>query len=200
MNTTLFETAHQKLDSNEDISEYLLNFLPEDIVLLERVINAVEALLCRDDLSPVQINSISKVLLGLRRIPLMTPGLDIELGLLNEGEGGSYEYTLVIKEDHFELSSGGFQLFQWGSDSISGPTFEVENHYRTDMNIFDLNWTDIVLEGVKNFRIRIDDTSDDSQLDWANDDGSIFWDWLGENVGWDDHQFRDWMNRNLPSF
>jgi hypothetical protein len=180
MNETLYELARNRLENEEDISNFLLNFEPEDSVLIERVIRAIKAFLTREDLTPAQVNTISKVLFGLYRFPLKTPGLDVELSAYNEGEGGLFGYTLILREEHFELSSGGFERFPGGSDSVSGPTFEVEDHYRTDLNIYDLTWADIVLEGAPNFILEFMDCSDDKQLDWRHDDGSIFWQWLVE--------------------
>jgi hypothetical protein len=154
----------------------------DDATYIGQVIEAVKKLLHRSDLTPQQIVSIGRALHGLNRLPLRTPGLDVHLALVINNESGAESYDLFLSEDRFATESGGYVNSGHGSDSFSGPTFEVESEYRGLEG-----WHFGVLEWPKAFsqldgaELKIEDISDDSLLDWEHPDGSVFWHWIANH-------------------
>ncbi len=180
MATNLYTDIFSKMKHNEDISEALYHFQIEDGYYVERVIKALDILLERNDLTSIQASSIKKIILGLERLPLPTPGLNVRIELSEKGEDGAVEYSICLDENEFMTDSGGFGNGPGGSDSYSGLAFQVGKKFRNcdAWTIFDLSWPDVFAEMSQNAKLSIIDDSDNALLDWDHPDGSIFWEWI----------------------
>lgn len=180
MGADLFSETASRMESDDDISDVLYQFEFEDVYYIQLVKKAIKALLHREDLTPNQVKSIAKMLLGLERLPLQTPGLDLHIGLSEKNEGEVTSYDVYLQECEFRTESGGYVSGPMGSDSISGPTFEVGQRFRSCdlLDIYDLTWPYHFTELSANGKLRIEDDSDDTILDWEHPDGSIFWEWI----------------------
>ncbi len=147
-----------------------------------QVTKAIRSLLDRPDLIPSQIVAIKRTLFGLGRLPLRTPGLDVHLSLVDSINNNSTSYDLYLSSDHFAVTSGGFMDYGFGTDSFSGPTFEVDSVsrvYTCEMSGVE-EWTQIFCE-MKFAELRVEDLSDDNLLDWEHPDGSQFWEWIADH-------------------
>lgn len=173
-----------RMQHGEDISDVLFHFDSDDGIYIYRVTNAIRALLKREDLTARQIASIAKLMLGLERMPLTTPGLDLSIELSEKGEGGAGSYSIELDENEFRTESGGYVNGPMGPDSVSGPTFEVGIKFRySDVSWnFELDWPDIFAEMRHHAKLTIRDESNDALLDWEHPDGSIFWEWIETHI------------------
>lgn len=106
----------------------------------------------------------------------------------------------MISDDHFEINSGSYINSPGGSDSFSGPTFGVEARFRSNMNIYDLSWTDIFQEAARSWALDIYDDSHEELLDWEERDISMFWEWIDGQQDDPDTQFDDWMSDHVPGW
>ena len=147
-----------------------------------RVIEAVRALLQRPKLTPKQITSVGRALHGLERMPLRTPGLDVHLALVIQNDDGAASYDLHLSDERFRTESGGYVKFDYGSDSFSGPTFDVGPDYRDEggWHFGVQEWPDAFSESIHE-KLEIEDNSNDSLLDWEHPDGSEFWQWIADH-------------------
>lgn len=180
MSADLFSETVLRMKSNQDISDVLYQFELEDGCYIQLVIKAVRALLHREDLTANQVHSIAKMLLGLERLPLQTPGLFIRIELSEKFGGEVMSYGVSLSDSEFRTDSGGYVNGPMGSDSISGPTLEVGQCFRSChlLNINDLTWPHHFTELGAHAELRIEDDSDDAILDWEHPNGSIFWNWI----------------------
>jgi len=175
---------------DDDLSNYLLSFQPEDRELCDKLADGVRAMLTRSDLRPLQIASMARLLLGLSRLPLTTPGVDVFVTLHTGTPDDSYAYEIGIKEDQLWLGGGGYIRGPFGGDSYGGWVFEVEEAFHSDPDDAELEWLDEFPDIALNYDIEIQDDSDESQLDWENDDGSAFWSFIESADDLDEEE--DW--------
>lgn len=180
MVANLYTDTLLKKEREGDISEALFHFELDDWSYLECVKKAIRALLRREDLTASQISGISKMVLGLGRMPLRTPGLDLQIVLSRKFEEEASEYSIYLDENRFRTESGGYIVGPMGSDSYSGPTFEVSIDFRNEDGWIFNNpeWPDTFMEICENYDLSVIDLSDNSLLDWDHPDGSIFWEWI----------------------
>jgi len=182
MPNLFFELAREKLYACEDLSDVLFWFDYSDGEYIYQVTEAVKRLFTRKDLTPKKAFSISKLLLGLSRLPFITPGLDVRISLSNRYPTEAVFYAVGLNEHEFITESGGYMDLGYGADSFSGPTFEVGIGFRFLNNIiFGPDWPAMFIEHVEDGELEINDYSKDSELDWDHDDGSEFWDWIRDN-------------------
>ncbi len=159
----LFSHVQEMLADGEDVSEYLFAFDPKDLdrSYVASLAAGVRGLLGRADLAPRQITSLARLLLGLLRLPLPTPGLDVEL----RAEAGGVTACLVaLTEERLYVTR----------DGMATP-FEVDKSYRSDTDAAELAWLDRFAELATSCELAVDDASDDASLDWERHDGSAFW-------------------------
>jgi hypothetical protein len=143
-----------------------------------QVAEAIRSLLNRSDLTPAQIVSVGRVLHGLHRMPLRTPGLDIQISLSIVNPGGGESYTLHICEDEFSAESSGYI----DSDNLSGFTFSVDTVGRDEhgSNFSVESWPE-AFEQLNFADLHIDDDSENNIMDWEHPDGSDFWEWIAKH-------------------
>jgi hypothetical protein len=167
---------------NDTLENALFAFTIDDGYYIEQVTKAVRGLLKRPGLTPRQIVSIGRALHGLERLPLRTPGLDIQISLVDKINDAASSYHFFISTDRFATESGGYDNFGFGTDSFSGPTFEVEYGFREydSISIPEVSWSNIFSE-MTAAELQIEDNSEDSLMDWDHPDGSIFWEWIANH-------------------
>lgn len=179
-----YEQAFEALKEGDDdtLAAALFACELEDGHYIEQVTKAIRGLLRRGDLAPSQIVTIGRALHGLARMPLRTPGLDIHISLLDKFNNEATSYDFFISSDRFATESGGYVDSGHGSDSFSGPTFQVEAGFRdyTGIDIIGERWSDVFSE-MTAAELHVQDDSDDSLLDWEHPDGSQFWQWIAEH-------------------
>ncbi len=179
-----YNEALEALRNGNDkvLEQALFAFERDDMYYVEQVTEAIRALLRRADVTPEMAISIGHALLGLDRLPLRTPGMDIRISLVVKTNNDATSYDFFISTDRFATESGGYIDSGYGTDSFSGNTFEVENEFRSydGYQITSERWADIFNE-MDLSQIKITDDSDDSILDWEHTDGSEFWGWIANH-------------------
>lgn len=166
----LFDRVQEMLEEGEDISEYLFAFDPNDRdrTYAGQIVRGVRALLGREETTPREAWSLAKLLLGVRRLPLITPGLDISIEL-RPGTGGGTTHAIALSAEHLVATRGS------GMEPSDLPDLEVDCSYRSDSEAADLAWLE-ELPGIAAAAVLgVRDFSDDAELDWDNDDGSGLW-------------------------
>lgn len=176
-----FEAALQALHAGDDatVARAVFAFRAGDAAYVERVAAAVRILLERAHLEPRQLVAIGHALHGLERLPLRTPGLDIEISLSIQGESGAMTWELLFSDERFCTTSGGYEDSGAGSDAISGETFTVGPRYReySGWDIDRESWPDSFIE-ICQQPLAILDCSKDEQMDWEHPSGAEFWEWV----------------------
>jgi hypothetical protein len=181
---SFYERTRAALEAgkNQWLENALFAFEIDDREYIERVAKAVRTLLQRPDLTPRQLVSIGRMLFGLSRMPLRTPGLNVRISLVSTPPGWVLAYSVRVSEAAFITESGGSDNFSLGSDAFDGSIFSVDKDSR-QYGYGDIraeHWPDVFFR-VKAARLKIEDTSDDHLLDWEAPDGAEFWGWIGKN-------------------
>ena len=166
---------------DETVARAVFPFEYDDAEYVERVKTAVRILLDRASLEPRQIVAIGRALHGLERLPLRTPGLDIEISLTIKGESGAMSWDLYLNSGEFCTDSSGYQDSGYGSDAVSGERFSVEARCReyTGRYLERESWPDAFIE-ICEQPLTILDDCDDRLLDWDHPSGGEFWEWLAK--------------------
>ncbi len=179
-----YEQAIEALENGDKniLEKALFPFKIDDAYYVEQVTKAIHALVERPAITPHQIVSLGRALHGLKRLPLRTLGLDVQISLVNEFNGAAESYRCYISTDRFATKSGGYDNFGFGTDSFSGPTFEVEPGSREydGYYITAESWPEIFSE-MTAAELRIEDDSEESLIDWDHPNGSAFWDWIAKH-------------------
>lgn len=165
-------------DSSE---EWFGGLTSEDGWGISEVIKVVREVAGWKSLRPVELRGLARLLLGLQRLPLATPGLDVEVYASHRDESGAYGYTLRLDEMSFQAGSGGYVTGPYGADSVSGERFESETGgFRFADSGF--SWAEW-LDGFRMYLdeetgLKLSDGSDGGALDWELDDGAAYWQYL----------------------
>ena len=176
MTASLFEQAEAKLAAGEAIDEWLFRFdLDFDGMAFGYLIATIRALLQREDLSPQQLSTLSKFLLGLRRLPLVTPGLAVRLELIDEAKDECRVWEVWLHEDWFGAAWSGWVRGPLGIDSISGDPCELRPGRQYYSCLWEQEWMAELPNIASWAKLRVEDDSRDAELDWDHDDGSTFW-------------------------
>jgi hypothetical protein len=121
MTISLFEQAEARLTAGESIDEWLFRLDPDfDGMAIDRLIATVRALFRREDLSPRQLSTLSKFLLGVKRLPLVTPGLAVHIEFIDEAADECRVWGVWLHEDWFGVGWSGWVKGPLGTDSIGG--------------------------------------------------------------------------------
>lgn len=175
--------AALKNGDDATVESALLRFDIRDHDFVQAVTQAVRVQLTRPGLTPLQIVTIGRALLGLERLPLRTPGLDINITLAFRGEDWVESYDLYVSEDRFITDTGGHANFGYGTDSIGSMAFEVEPGYRNEDGGFsEAVWLS-VFQNVDGAELKVEDCSEGEGLDYRPCDPEPFWEWLGDKYG-----------------
>src|SRR5215212_4860291 len=119
-----YDQAVIALENGNILEEAIFALEIDDGYYIEQVTKAVRSLLKRPNLTARQIVTIGRLLHGLGRLPLRTPGLDVHLTLVDEFNGEATSYELFLSSDSFVTESAGYMNAGFGTDSFSGMTFE----------------------------------------------------------------------------
>ena len=117
---------YQKEIEHKDHAVEVFGFLQEDHHHIQGLIAGTRRALTRKSITLTQICGLGKLLHGLQRLPLPTPGIDICVSIRGETDFGSSYQSVRLAESSFELLSGGAEYGPAGSDSYTGFSFLVE--------------------------------------------------------------------------
>jgi hypothetical protein len=189
----VFDRASELLAQDADeLWSYLLAFEPEDSDLVANLIMALRAMLGRDDLHPLQIVSLARLLLGMKRLPLVTPGLDVLVTVTTGTKDDWFSYEIGLSEDVLQIGGGGYVQGPLGGDSYGGWAFMIEKSFRSDPIDARLESLDGIRYIAAHGAVKIQDDSDESQLDWENDDGAGFWHFVERGNPWSSAGDEEW--------
>lgn len=109
----------------------IFDFSDEDYCAIDLAIRIARILLKDDRIKPIQVIGLGNALYALERMPISTPGVNTEFGIIyNNGNDNSSEMRYIdfrITETHFEISRGGSNYdLSVGSDSFSEPGWLIE--------------------------------------------------------------------------
>ena len=171
-----------KNGDHEILEKALFAFDLDDGYYIEQVAKVINSLLERSDLTPEQAAGIKRALYGLGRLPLRTPGLYIEISLVDQFNKSATSYEFYISSDQVITTSGGYSAFEGGTDTFSNITFEVRNGIREydGFLITVEEWPNMFGE-MKAAELTVTDLSDESILDLSHPDGSEFWQWIAKH-------------------
>lgn len=180
-------------------------FVHGDRPFIEEVVSATRQLLRRPDLSPRDIVQIGHCLLGLQRLPAITPGLSCylclsrhfsEVGhdidsdlhrdalwrLLDAGLVTDLTIQLVIslEEDYFSMSAQGMvSTIMASSDSFSGPYFtvEAEGYRDSDLGFGQAAWLHEYRKWCQDPSVAVtcEGSGDIDSQIWEDSSGTDYW-------------------------
>jgi len=188
------ESLHENPDSPRDdgrrgLALELLAFLQEDYHPIQELIAGVRRVLKRKSVTPQQIVGLGKLLHGLQRLPLSTPGVDITVTIANRTSEDLFYQSVHLSESSFELSSGGAQYTpDVGSDSYTSFNFLVEaGGFRDSTTVTEVeDWILGFIESLcdEEQAFEVDDQDEESALDWHEEGGEDYWDQLDGGPGY----------------
>ena len=169
---------NQEEDEHADAVE-LFGFFIEDHDHIQKLITGIRGALKRKSITPQQICGLGKLLQGLQRLPLSTPGVDICVSTRNESAGGSFYQSVQLAESSFELSSGGAEYGPAGSDTYTSFSFLVElGGFRDDrMGVEIEDWLAGFIQSLcdEEQEFEVDDQDEGSALDWHEGVAEDYW-------------------------
>lgn len=177
------EQPHGENQEDEHTDEVeLFGLLQEDHHHIQGLIAGIRRLLARKSITPQQISGLGKLLHGLQRLPLSTPGVDICVSKRNENAGGSSYQSVQLTESSFELMSGGAEYGPAGSDTYTGFSFLVElGGFRDDRMVEEIeDWMAGFIQSLcdEEQELEVDDQDEGSALDWHEGTVEDYWEKL----------------------
>lgn len=177
----------QPSGENEEEDEHtdeveLFGFLQEDHHHIQQLITGVRRALKRQSITPQQFCGLGKLLHGLQRLPLSTPGVDICVSMRTESADGFSYQSVELTESTFELLSGGAEYGPAGSDGYTGFSFLVEGvGFRDDRMVAEIeDWiagfVGSLCDEVQRFEV--DNQDEGSGLDWDKKVVEEYWEKL----------------------
>jgi hypothetical protein len=107
--------------------EQNFRFTAEDLVFLSRVAWRLGTLTAQPGLAPKDTAAVRRVVAALKKLPQMTPGIDVQIevshGMGGEGFRESYCYGIKVDPQQIELSSSGTQ----GDPAAGSSSFTLES-------------------------------------------------------------------------
>jgi len=117
----------------------------DDLYAVEIAENIAHLFLKKEQITPLQVVGLGNALYALQRLPLVTPGVHCEFGVVYQA--GTEEFhemqyiDFTISESRFKISKGWSVYDQAvGSDSYSEPEWVIESggYRNTELEIFNL--------------------------------------------------------------
>jgi hypothetical protein len=174
------------LDKNTKAETEILRFQPDEQMHVERLIEIVDDLRKRDDLSPEQLRTLATFLRAAKRLPMVTDGVSITISLINREKNGDWGYySAFMSYDELELAVG--ESINCGS----GHDHQVLNNLRIGCawrghDGVETGWEDWLDEfdhRVHDEGIEVSIEDNDSNIDWdAATSGAEYWDLLPDNA------------------
>jgi len=107
--------------------EQNFRFEADDLVFLSRLAWRLGTLTAQPGLAPKDAAAVRRVVAALKRLPQLTPGLDVQIevshGMGGEGFRESYCYGIKVDPQRIELSSSGTQ----GDPAVESNSFTLES-------------------------------------------------------------------------
>lgn len=158
----------------------------EDSLIVERLIKSVQALIKRNGTTAEQIFHLAKLLHALRRLPLPTDGICIELsvGIRHENNERSSQ-DILLDSQEFRLSNHAYIIIdpKVGGDSEGRTIFEAqvggfrEAEEPHPMAVMD--WLDNLDQRIEaDETLDISDSEDSAGIDWDAETGEKYWEGL----------------------
>lgn len=189
----LYQRAITRLEAGKPVTKWLFDLTTDlDGSAVQSLERTVRVLLRREEVSPSQISSLAKLLLGLQRLPFITPGLDVHLSLSARYEDEGHGWDVYLREGWFCLEWAGWVRGPCGTDSISGDPFEASPGSGACGSLWELDWVRSMPDLAEWAEVQLEDNSQDSRLDWEHDDGGIFEEAMMSTMGtyWDEQPIR----------
>jgi hypothetical protein len=107
-----------------EVSEDSFRFDDDDLRFLAEVARRLAPLTAQPDLAPEVAKMIGRAVAALKKLPELTPGIDVQIEVTHRMGGGgfseSYTYAIELDERRIEIDSSGSQFdAAAGSDSFS---------------------------------------------------------------------------------
>ena len=110
-----------------DEPEAAFRFNDGDLVFLSNVARRLALLTARPSLSPEQAKTIRRAVAALKKLPELTPGIDIQIEVAHRVGGGgtseSYSYVVKLDRRRIEISSSGTQ----NDPAVGSNSFSLES-------------------------------------------------------------------------
>jgi len=174
------DEENQEEDEHKDHPMELFGFLQEDQHHIQEFIAGVRRALIRKSITPQQICGLGKLLHGLQRLPLSTPGVDICVSIRNESAGSLSYQSVQLTESSFELLSGGAEYGPAGSDSYTGFSFLVEvGGFRDDRMFVEVeDWLSGFVGSICDDEQEFEVDDQGEALDWHEEVVEDYWEKL----------------------
>jgi hypothetical protein len=176
--------VHEDEDEDDQSIDDMFPFRLAEQDLIEKTITAIRERMSHAQ--PATLKKIAAFLYGLERLPYCTPGLALDLAIMDRF-GGELSYTSVeLDSQSFRLSSGGFSnSSEFGGDSFSETVFEIETGgFREGSTEAFSEWLDSFIGASGVIEVQGDDDVD--LTDPSDEDGWIrlgkYWDYHGEDA------------------
>ena len=170
-----------EIQGNKNVEIY--SFKMEEEEFSTKCTEVVRALLCRTDLTAYSIHLFAITLRALERLPLVTPGvgIDITLGQTYGDQGRDFQ-RFKIDDESILLSTGELLYASYGSDYSSSNLIEIGVGWRTgDAEGFEIeDWFSAFLDRANSYetKVNIDDFAG-SEIDWNDEtDSRPYWEQL----------------------
>lgn len=159
-------------NGGEAVAPALFALRPHDRAAINEILRGLRDLVARPSLPPSRLRYLSFALLALQRLPLTTPGVELDITLSHRFENEMTYHGVYIGSDSLRLEAGGSVYTPGvGSDNYSDAVFEVEPYgFRHS------NGPDALSHWLEEFRTRCRDSSCDLTFDWLGDETEIEWD------------------------
>lgn len=173
----------------ETATDDLFGLFIEDASPFADLATALRLLLKRPNLPPVQIHELAKLLLIIESLPRPTPGIQVDLDLVERHENGeSSSMGIRAGSEEIRLDCSQYIILdpRMGGDSQTEVWFECAvGGFREEISPFALpEWVDqfAIRAADPNQEILIfTDSSDDSEIDWSPESSEALWAKLDSN-------------------
>ena len=139
-------------------------FQSEDFYPVGKLVSAIRRLMTRPDLSAETMGELKVFLSAMERLPLVTPGIRMSLGLRLD-QGGESDWIEIRMEDgEFTLGRGSWI----DGDADTENVFEVTPNYRDGDAFVATQFAEAFAECARDVcrEVVIDDTSDEPFTGW----------------------------------
>ena len=179
------EDAENGTDDREDRPE-LFGLFTEDSLIVERLIKSVQVLIKRQGTTPEQIFHLAKLLHALKRLPLPTDGICIEMSVgIRHQNNESSSQDILLGNREFRLSNSAYIIIdpRIGGDSEGHTIFDAEvGGYREAAEPYPMtvmDWLDVFDQRIEaDETLDILDFGDSAGIDWHAETGEKYWEGL----------------------
>ena len=158
--------AEEEIESKDhDENDDCYGFYSEDSYPVGQLIDAIRDVMARPELSPETLEQLRVFLFAMERLPLVTPGVRMSLGLRLDQGGESDWREIRIEDETFSLGRGTWidgdadteTVFEVGLDYRDGDAFQASNFALSFLSCAE----DVCRE------VMVDDSSDEPFDGWS---------------------------------